>query len=58
MIQRKYCNNLGIYYDTKQVKEKSKLGSIGKESFQARIYPGIDYAFIMSLLVIFNEIDL
>ncbi|KAH6773894.1 hypothetical protein C2S51_012298 [Perilla frutescens var. frutescens] len=37
-----------------EVKEKSKLGSIGKESFEARIYPGIDYAFIVSLRRNFN----
>lgn len=40
-----------------QVKEKSKLGSLAKESFEARIYPGIDYAFIVSLVVIFSEVD-
>ncbi|XP_057804685.1 protein LURP-one-related 14-like [Salvia miltiorrhiza] len=40
-----------------EVKEKSKLRRLGTGSFQARIYPGIDYAFIVSLLVIFTEID-
>lgn len=40
-----------------QVKEKFKLASMGKESFTARIYPGIDYAFIVSLLVMLNDIE-
>ncbi|KAG8391457.1 hypothetical protein BUALT_Bualt01G0189800 [Buddleja alternifolia] len=40
-----------------EVKERFKLESLRKERFEARIYPGVDYAFIMSLLVILNEID-
>ncbi|KAI3470939.1 hypothetical protein Pfo_027602 [Paulownia fortunei] len=40
-----------------EVRERFRLGSLGKESFEARIYPGFDYAFIVSLLVILNEID-
>ncbi|XP_075476040.1 protein LURP-one-related 14-like [Primulina tabacum] len=40
-----------------EVKQRFKLGSLGKEIFEARIYPGIDYVFIVSLLVILNEID-
>ncbi|KAK6145632.1 hypothetical protein DH2020_022452 [Rehmannia glutinosa] len=40
-----------------EVKEKFKLGSLGKGSFEARIYPGFDYAFIVSLLVMVDEID-
>ncbi|CAI9772185.1 unnamed protein product [Fraxinus pennsylvanica] len=40
-----------------EVKQRFKLGSLGKEKFEARVYPGVDYAFIVSLLVILNEID-
>ncbi|XP_073119806.1 protein LURP-one-related 15-like [Henckelia pumila] len=40
-----------------EVKQRFKLGSLGKEAFEARIYPGIDYVFIVSLLAILNEID-
>ncbi|XP_060181900.1 protein LURP-one-related 14-like isoform X2 [Lycium barbarum] len=43
-----------------EVNDNFKLGSFlwkGKESFQVRVYPGVDYAFIISLLVILNEND-
>lgn len=43
-----------------QVKDKFRFGNLlvkGKESFGVRVYPGVDYAFIMSLLTILNEID-
>ncbi|KAL2549841.1 Protein LURP-one-related 14 [Forsythia ovata] len=40
-----------------EVKQRFKLGSLGGEKFEARVYPGVDYAFIVSLLVILNEID-
>ncbi|XP_022860264.1 protein LURP-one-related 14-like [Olea europaea var. sylvestris] len=40
-----------------EVKQRFNLGSLGKEKFEARVYPGVDYAFIVSLLVILNEID-
>lgn len=44
-----------------QVKDNFKLGSFlakGHESFGVRVYPGVDYAFIVSLLVILNENDI
>ncbi|KAL0341223.1 UNVERIFIED_CONTAM: protein LURP-one-related 14 [Sesamum radiatum] len=37
-----------------EVKERFTLGG---RKFEARIYPGVDYAFIVSLLVILNETD-
>ncbi|XAR66000.1 hypothetical protein NMG60_11012035 [Bertholletia excelsa] len=40
-----------------EVRDKSKLESFickGEESFEVRVYPGVDYAFIVSLLVILN----
>ncbi|KAL0402967.1 UNVERIFIED_CONTAM: protein LURP-one-related 14 [Sesamum radiatum] len=41
-----------------EVKERFTMGGrLGNERFEARIYPGVDYAFIVSLLVILNEID-
>ncbi|XP_059301650.1 protein LURP-one-related 14-like [Lycium ferocissimum] len=43
-----------------EVNDNFKLGSFlwkGKESFQVRVYPGVDYAFIIALLVILNEND-
>ncbi|GAA0182065.1 hypothetical protein LIER_30315 [Lithospermum erythrorhizon] len=46
----------GVYLIA-EVKEKFKVGSlIGKQSFEVRVYPGVDFAFIVSLLVILNEI--
>nr|XP_016447647.1 PREDICTED: protein LURP-one-related 14-like [Nicotiana tabacum] len=41
-----------------EVKERFKLGSFfkGKENFELRVYPGADYAFIVSILIIYNEI--
>nr|GMC59202.1 protein LURP-one-related 14-like [Ipomoea batatas] len=44
-----------------EVKDNFKLGSFlakGHESFGVRVYPGVDYAFIVSLLVILNENDI
>ncbi|KAK2636902.1 hypothetical protein Ddye_031694 [Dipteronia dyeriana] len=29
----------------------------GKETFKVKVYPGVDYAFIVALIVIFDEID-
>ncbi|MCD7454698.1 hypothetical protein HAX54_025665 [Datura stramonium] len=41
-----------------EVKERFKLGSFfnGRENFEVRVYPGVDYAFIISILIIYNEI--
>ncbi|XP_059301669.1 protein LURP-one-related 14-like [Lycium ferocissimum] len=41
-----------------EVKERFKLGSFfkGRENFELRVYPGVDYAFIVSILIIYNEI--
>lgn len=41
-----------------QVKERFKLGSFfkGRENFEVRVYPGVDYAFIVSILIVYNEI--
>nr|GMC81499.1 protein LURP-one-related 14-like [Ipomoea batatas]GMD57669.1 protein LURP-one-related 14-like [Ipomoea batatas] len=42
-----------------EVKEKVKIGYFfkGIEKFDVRVYPGADYAFVVSLLVILNDID-
>ncbi|XP_042035802.1 protein LURP-one-related 14-like [Salvia splendens] len=53
------CQSFKVYKGetvVAEVKDNSKLKSLGKGSFQARMYPGIDYAFIVSLLLIFTEI--
>ncbi|KAL1533084.1 protein LURP-one-related 14-like [Salvia divinorum] len=53
------CQSFKVYKGetvVAEVKDSSKLKSFGKGSFQARIYPGIDYAFVVSLLLIFTEI--
>ncbi|XP_015077472.1 protein LURP-one-related 14-like [Solanum pennellii] len=41
-----------------EVKERFKLGSFfkGRENFEVRVYPGVDYAFIVSILIVYNEI--
>lgn len=42
-----------------EVKEEKKLGDlfIGTERFDVRVFPGVDYAFVVSLLVIMNSIE-
>ncbi|KAL6526870.1 hypothetical protein OROGR_015960 [Orobanche gracilis] len=39
-----------------EVNDKFKLGSLNKGESEARIYPGVDYAFIVSLLVMVDEL--
>lgn len=41
------------------MKEKTKIGYFfkGIEKFDVRVYLGVDYAFVVSLLVILNDID-
>ncbi|KAL6531141.1 hypothetical protein OROHE_014210 [Orobanche hederae] len=39
-----------------EVNGKFKLGSLNKGESEARIYPGVDYAFIISLLVVVDEL--
>ncbi|RAL54931.1 unnamed protein product [Cuscuta campestris] len=42
-----------------EVKEEKKIGNFfkGIERFDVRVFPGVDYAFVVSLLVIINAID-
>lgn len=53
------CQNLVfiVFVCHNQVKEKTTFGGFfkGKQDFVVRINAGVDYAFIVSLLVILNE---
>ncbi|CAK7325953.1 unnamed protein product [Dovyalis caffra] len=43
-----------------QVNNKFSLGKFceGKDDFRVKVYPGVDYAFILALMVVLNENDI